>query len=636
VTYKKKLIEVALPLATINAESGREKSIRHGHPSTLHLWWARRPLAAARAVLWASLVDDPSAHPELFPSEEDQLTERKRLFDILERLIPWEASNDPAIVAEARAELENSSNGQLPKVVDPFAGGGAIPLEAVRLGLPTFCGDLNPVAVLIERGMLEIPTRFAGRRPVHPDVTSSKAFWDGPLGLAADIHAYGMSIRDEAQRQIGDQYPNAELPAGTSAVAIAWIWARTVKSPDPSWPAHVPLVRGWILARRPRKPVVWIDPIIDSTSKTISYEIRTGGRPLDANVSRNGATCIATGTPIPLDYIREEARAGRMGQTLLAVVAEGHGGRAYLSPSSQPQTDFSIAHTHLPTEQLPSGGLGFRVQNYGLTHWSQLFTDRQLLALSTFSALLTEIRPRIEADAVTAGLPRDDRPLRDGGEGSYAYAEALATYLAFVLDKCADYWSSICTWHNTGEKIRNTFGRQAIPMTWDFAEANPFSSSTGNWMAMVEWVSKAVGMMPTGNPAQIVQRDASALIKEVGECVVSTDPPYYDNVGYADLSDYFYVWLRRNLADIWPDECATLLTPKSDELIADPSRAGSRRAAQEHFESGMKTVFVEAARNASEKGPATIFYAFKATESTEDGITSTGWDYLDRMGNVPP
>lgn len=623
-TYKKKLIEVALPLAVINAEAAREKSIRHGHPSTLHLWWARRPLAAARAVLWASLVDDPSAHPDQFPTEEDQILERKRLFDILERLVPWEASNNQEILAQARAEIEKSCDGDLPKILDPFGGGGAIPLESLRLGLPTFTGDLNPVPVLIHRAMLEIPGRFAGAPPVDPTARSAQSVWEGARGLAADVEAYGKWMRAEAEKRIGQYYPDAVLPDGSSATPIAWIWARTVKSPDPSWAGDVPLVRSWILSKKAGREVVWIEPKIDHSAKKITYRIRKGGNPPDGNIGRQGGRCIATDAPLPLKYIREEGKAGRMGTVQLAVVAEGPSGRAFCEAADP--IDLSGIRSDLELGPVPVNPRDFKTPNYGMVDWEQLFTERQLLALTTFSDLLVDVRATIERDAAAAGLPDDSRPFREGGTGPVAYADAVVTYLAFIVDKCADYWSSICSWHNTGEKMRNTFGRQAIPMTWDFAEANPFSTSTGNWMAMVDWEVKAIQALPKMAEAETAQRDARARIAEVGQCVISTDPPYYDNISYADLSDFFYVWLRKNLASIWPDECATLLTPKADELIANQYRAGSKKAAHEHFESGMQEVFTEAAKNADPRYPATIFYAFKATESTDAGVTSTGWE----------
>jgi putative DNA methylase len=624
VTYKKKLIEVALPLAKINFESAREKSIRHGHPSTLHLWWARRPLASARAVLWASLVDDPSAHPDRFPSIEAQAIERRRLFDILERLVPWEANDDERVLEEARAEILRSCDGDLPRVLDPFGGGGTIPLEALRLGMPSYSGDLNPVAVLIQRSMLEIPHRFAGRAPVHPTPRASRSFWQGIDGLAADVEAYGRWMQEEANRRIGHFYPDVSLDDGSTATPVAWIWARTVKSPDPSWPGHVPLVRSWELMRKPGQPTIWIEPIVDRGTKTLRYAIRTGGTPGMPSVERGNGICVATGSPIPGSYVKAEANAGRMGQQLIAVVAEGPRGRAFVSPDNQ------LAFEKLPLIPSPVSGTvprhltGGTCAVYGLDDWAKLFTQRQLLALTTFSDLLDEVRQQVTDDA--DGLPDDGRRLRDGGSGITAYSDAVITYLAFVVDKCADYWSSISTWASPGGFIRNTFARQAIPMTWDFAETNPFSSSTGNWMAMVEWVGKAMRHLPSATSGQTAQRDARARIAEVGTCVVCTDPPYYDNISYADLSDFFYVWLRRNLSEVWPDECATLLTPKVEELIANQHRAGSKAAAHKHFELGMQGVFGMAASHADERFPATVFYAFKATESSDEGVNSTGWE----------
>ncbi|MGK2886687.1 MAG: DUF1156 domain-containing protein [Rhodococcus sp. (in: high G+C Gram-positive bacteria)] len=624
-TYKKKLIEVALPLAKINAEAARDKGIRN-HPQALHRWWARRPLAAARAVLWASLVDDPSAHPDQFPTEEDQLVERKRLFDILERLVPWEASNDERVLAEARAEIVKSCDGELPKILDPFGGGGAIPLEALRLGLPTYTGDLNPVAVLIQRAMLEIPSRFAGQPPVNPGARSAQGVWEGARGLAADVEAYGRWMREEAKQRIGKHYPDVTLPDGTTATPIAWIWARTVKSPDPSWPGHVPLVRSWVLSKKPGKSIVWIEPMVDHEAKTIQYEIRTGGTPQESTVDRGNGVCIATGAPIPGPYIKAEANEGRMEQALLAIVAEGTRGRTYVSPTSNDEVP------HLPEVKWTVAGpvprhlTGGTCAVYGIDEWWKLFTPRQLLALTTFSDLLAEVRTVIEADAVTAGLASGGPRLRDGGNGATAYADAVITYLAFALSKALDFNCSIASWDSTNVKIRNTFARQAIPMTWDFAEAHILGGAVGSWSSMLSSVIAALLALPANGTGETAQRDARARIAEVGTCVISTDPPYYDNISYADLSDFFYVWLRRNLGDVWPDETATLLTPKADELIANQYRAGSKKAAHEHFESGMQEVFAAAARHAHPDFPATVFYAFKATESNDDGVTSTGWE----------
>lgn len=561
--------------------------------------------------------------------------ERKRLFDILERLVPWEATNDERILDEARAEIARSCDGELPKILDPFAGGGAIPLEALRLGLPTFAGDLNPVAVLIQRAMLEIPERFAKTLPIHPDVRGAQMGLQGTSGLAGDVEAYGRWMQEEAKRRIGQYYPDVTLEDGSKATPIAWIWARTVKSPDPSWPGQVPLVRSWLLAKKPSKPITWIEPVVDYEAKTISYRVRVGGEPIVGTVGAGKAVCLATGTALPMADIDLAAAAGELGVQMLAVVAEGVRGRIYREVDHDQVSAVSSVISKADLERLTiiphgttRGTFGGNAQGryYGFFDFSDYFTQRQLLALTTFSDLLTEVRIQVEKDAISAGLANDAQRLHEGGSGAAAYADAIITYLAFVVDKCADYWSSICTWHNSGEKIRNTFGRQAIPMTWDFAETNPFSSSTGNWMAMVEWTAKAITTLPVVGVASTAQRDARARISEIGQCVICTDPPYYDNISYADLSDFFYVWLRRNLREVWPDECATLLTPKSDELIANQYRAGSKQAAHKHFESGMQEVFADAAKHADPRFPATVFYAFKATESTDDGVTSTGWE----------
>ncbi len=619
-TYKPKLIEVALPLAAINAEAAREKSIRHGHPSTLHLWWARRPLAAARAVIWASLVDDPSADPSLSP--EAQEAERTRLFGVLERLVKWENSNDPAVLAEAKAEIDRCFPDGPPPILDPFGGGGTIPVEAQRLGLDALSGDLNPVAVLIQKAMIEIPPRFAGRSPVHPELDQALQTWERARGLAADVAAYGEWMRDEARVRIGDLYPNAVSPDGEQLTPIAWIWARTVKSPDPTWRGHVPLVASWELSKQQGKPTTWVEPVVNRTEQSISYHVREGGSPTnERTVSRGTATCLATGSTIPGSYVKEQGAAGAMGQHLLAVICEGPRGRHFIDPSSD---HVDAAACSVPVD-LPAGRMSDHPQymgtpRYGLDEWWKLYSPRQLTALTTFSSLLTEVWDRVRRDAASHMPDADDRRLRDGGEGPVAYADAVVTYLAFVVDKCADYWSSAATWA-TGGFIRNTFGRQAIPMTWDYAECNPFSSSTGNWNAMVEWVRKAIEHLPAAGRGESVQRDARARVAESPGSSTSTDPPYYDAVPYSDISDFFYVWLRRNLAEVWPDECATILTPKADELVADVQRYGSRGEAKSHFENGMSSLMEAVAAAQPSVAPATIYYAYKATESSG----ATGW-----------
>ncbi|MDF1595723.1 MAG: DUF1156 domain-containing protein [Acidimicrobiia bacterium] len=631
-TYKKKLIEVALPLDAINREAAREKSIRHGHPSTLHLWWARRPLAAARAVLWASLVNDPSADVELFPTLEAQETERQRLFRILEQLVRWENSDNQHILDEATKEILDSCDGELPTVLDPFCGGGSIPLEAQRLGLPAFGGDLNPVAVLVSKAMIEIPPRFDRKPPMNPEARQGSGLksWRGAQGLAEDVRYYGLRIQEQAFERIGSLYPKVRLPASKGsedATAIAWIWARTVASPDPAWSGDVPLVRSWTLRSATKsKPSIWIEPIIDRHRQEIRYAIREGGEPPEGTIGRSTAgRCVATGTPFGFDYVRQQGRTTGFGRHAMAAVAQGPRGREYVAGIETP----ALPAVHIPSAleaELPRNPRDFKTPGYGLGHWKDLFTDRQLLALTTFSDQLQEVRMVIERDAQAAGLTIDGRRLRDGGDQGTAYADAVMTYLAFVLDKCADYWSTVCTWHNSKELIRNTFARQAIPMTWDFAEVNPFSGSTGSWRSMLDWVAKAIEHLPAVGAASVAQRDATARVAEIANPVVVTDPPYYDNIGYSDLSDFFYVWLRTSLRDVWPDELSTVLTPKAEELIADPYRHGSNPEARAHFEAGMKEVFSSVAAHQNPDFPSVVFYAFKQAETDASGTASTGWE----------
>jgi len=636
-----KLIEVALPLAAINAEAAREKSIRHGHPSTLHLWWARRPLAAARAVIWASLVDDPSGRPEFAapPGETDEQrtertnridAERRRLFAILERLVKWENSNNPDVLAEARAEIDRCWPDGPPPILDPFAGGGAIPLEAQRLGLTALAGDLNPVAVLINKAMIEIPPRFAGIPPVHPDIDKTLTTWQRAQGLTADVEAYGQWMRDEAQRRIGHLYPDAEGPGGERLTPIAWIWARTVESPDPSWSGHVPLVASWTLAKRPGKPKVWIEPVTDRGTQTVSYAIREGGEPThERTVNRGNGVCIATGAAIDGDYIKSESRAGRMGQQLIAVVAEGQGTRRYYAPAESASTAARCEEpAWKPEGQNPRRLSGGTVYVYGLDEWWKLFTPRQLVALTTFSDLVGEVAGRVRADAAAAGMATDGLRLRDGGGGADAYADAVVTYLSLGVSRLADMCNTLCRWESSRTQVRNLFGRQAIPMVWDFAENNVFNDAGGDFRTSLRSVARALERLPAAGTGigRVAQRDARARVQESAGAVVSTDPPYYDNISYADLSDFFYVWLRRSLSDVWPDECSTLLTPKAEELIANQYRAGSRAEAERHFESGMAEFMADVARNQPDGVPATIYYAYKATETKEGEVRTTGWD----------
>lgn len=633
---KKKLIEVALPLDDINAASAREKSIRHGHPSTLHLWWARRPLAAARAVIWSSLVDDPSAHPEEFPTVEEQAVERERLFGILRELVVWENSNDERVLDAAKAEIRKSMGDELPPLLDPFAGGGAIPLEAQRLGLEAYAQDLNPVAVTINKAMIEIPPLFAGKTAVNPESRSRASIdsWAGNNGLAADVNYYGSWMKKEAARRIGYLYPKVKVPAeqgGGEATVIAWLWARTVKCPNPACGHEAILVRSFDLSKKKGKE--WhVEPVCEGGE--VRFEVAPGKASQDGTVNRRGATCVHCGTPIDFKYVRAEGRAHRMGEKLMAIVAEGKRGRVYCAPNDEQASAADIPKPdEYPDANIASNPRDFKTPNYGLATFSQLFTNRQLTALTTFSALVGEAQRKAESDAVAAGLADDGVGLADGGTGAHAYGEAIGVYLAFVVDKLTDYHSSICSWHSSRELIRNVFGRQAIPMTWDYAEANILSDSAGSFNSMIGWIIKAIKEFPAalfGGHARQFDAQSDNGMRGI---LVSTDPPYYDNIAYADLSDFFYVWLRQSLRRTYPKLFSTMLVPKHEELVATPYREDrGKDGAREFFEEGMFSTFKQVNKCAREDVPVTIYYAFKQseTETSNDveSTASTGWETM--------
>ena len=616
---RRKLIEVALPLEAINREAAREKSIRHGHPSTLHLWWARRPLAACRAVLFAQLVDDPSAHPDRFPTEDDQERERQRLFRLIERLVPWEATQDETVLEEARAEIRRSCGDNLPEVLDPFCGGGSIPLEAQRLGLVAHGSDLNPVAVLITKALIELPARFANQPPVHPrdrDGRLAVETWRGAQGLAEDVRYYGAWMREEAERRIGHLYPKALLADGRQATVIAWIWARTVTCPNPACRATMPLVRSFWLGKKKGREA-WVRPVVEGNA--VRFEIGHGktGPPVEGTVSRTGATCLVCNTPVPLAHVRAEGKAGRMGAQLMAIVAEGDRQRIYLPPDPEHEKASDVPRPdNSPESELPEQALGFRVQGYGMTHHADLFSNRQLATLCTFSDLVPEARERV---------------LDDGGKPDYG--DAVAMYLAFIVDRLADLANSLCPWEPFAECPRHLFARQAIPMAWDHAEGNPLSDSSGGWTVLMEGSQRAFESPAFASAnaqlGKVEQVDILVLLPDQKRVVIATDPPYYDNVGYADLSDFFYVWLRRSLANAHPDLFATVLTPKAAELVADPFRSnGDKEQAERRFEKGFERAF-DTLREVSEPSyPLTLFYAFKQSEHDEGGVASTGWETM--------
>ncbi len=662
----KKLIEVALPLDDINSAAAREKSIRHGHPSTLHLWWARRPLAAARAVLFAQLVNDPGYDRSLQfgVNKEAAEIERKRLHDIIRKLVIWENTNNEDVLNEAREEIRKSwretcrlnrnhpqaaelfNPDKLPAFHDPFAGGGAIPLEAQRLGLDAYASDLNPVAVLINKAMIEIPPRFAGRKPIGPVPKDEKQLempkhWPGAKGLAEDVRRYGHWMRREAEKRIGKLYPKIEITPelaegrkdlkpliGQKLTVIAWLWARTVKSPNPAYSrTDVPIASTFLLSTKQGKEA-YVEPIIEGNK--YRFVVKTG-KPKNAERAKNGTkisrgsfSCLFSDTPIQYSYIDDEANAGRMGARMMAIVAEGPKGRIYLSPTQSMESIARKAEPSWKPETPCRGTFASNAQGrrYGFNVFGDYFTPRQLVALTTFSDLVQEAREKVRADALEAGLPDGDS-LDNGGDGAQAYADALTIYLSFAIDRMANTLCTIARWTPDRQQTVTAFSRQAIPMTWDYPEVNPFAEAAGDYGVSVEGVIKGIPdigrVLGKAFQSDAVQQEYSS------NKVVSTDPPYYDNIGYADLSDFFYVWLRRTLQPILPGLFATMAVPKAEELVATPYRHGTKEAAETFFMEGMTAAFHNFAIQAHPAVPVTIYYAFKQSETDDGGTNSAGW-----------
>lgn len=668
----KKLIEVALPLDDINAAAAREKSIRHGHPSTLHLWWARRPLAAARAVLFAQMVNDPGYETgkgfTRGVNKKEATRERERLFDIIRELVKWENTNNEAVLERARAEIRKSweetcelnkkhpqaavlfNPAKLPAFHDPFAGGGAIPLEAQRLGLESHASDLNPVAVLINKAMIEIPPKFAGRKPVGPVPAGEKQTkmaedWSGARGLAEDVRRYGHWMREEAQKRIGHLYPQVEITAemaktrpdlkqyvGQKLTVIAWLWARTVRSPNPAYSSvHVPLASSFLLSTKTDKES-WVEPVVEGSGYRFVVKVADGKNkpPSSAKggtkVSQGAFRCLMSDTPIKYEYVDAEANAGRLGARLMAVVVEGHRGRVYLSPIDEMG---DVAASALPSWKPDTPCRGTFASNaqgrrYGFNVFGDYFTNRQLLALTVFSDLVAEVREKVRLDAAQSGYADDGLGLDVGGLGASSYADSIATCLALATDKSADYNSSLCGWISGGETLRSTFGRQAISMSWDYCEANIIGEATGSFLSVVGQMQKSLALAPAIGGGQIVQFDAQRV--DIAGKVVSTDPPYYDNISYADLSDFFYVWLRRSARSIFPSLFATVAVPKAEELVATPYRHGGVEQAEAFFLDGMTAVMKNIAESAHGAFPVSIYYAFKQSDTSDAGTASTGWE----------
>ncbi len=664
----KKLIEVALPLDAINVAAAREKSIRHGHPSTLHLWWARRPLAAARAVIFGQMVNDPSwkwelEHPGEVPPNNLKASwaaSRKRLFAIIEDFVKWENTTNEQVLEKARAEIRKSwketcelnkdhpqvaelfNPDKLPAFHDPFAGGGALPLEAQRLGLEAYASDLNPVAVLINKAMIEIPPQFAGRPPVNPESRKNKELierqWKGAEGLAEDVRYYGQWMREEALRRVGHLYPPIDVTkaiaakrpdlaplVGKQLTAIAWLWARTVKSPNPAFRhMDVPLVSTFVLCSKNDKQA-YVHPTVSADG--YAFDVRMAPPPAGATDGtragkRAGFRCLLSGTPIDYDYIRSEGQAGRLGRRLLAVVADSEIGRVYISPSSALEAPLgSVVPSWKPEVRL-HGKCRVNVSNYGLDTFADLFTPRQLVALTTFADLVAEAVQKVEADAVSADAVAETDALRLDPR---AYAESVGLYLGVAASRTANTVNNHAVWSQGREQTVNLFSRQAIAMTWDSPEVNPFAGAAGDFGETTASIGRTIAQFLT-TPGHAFQADAQTQSVSAGK-LLSTDPPYYDNVAYADLSDFFYVWLRRALKPVLPQLFTTVSVPKAEELVATPYLHDSKEKAEAYFLDGMTNAIGRLAALGHPAFPVTVYYAFKQSEThTDEGTASTGWE----------
>ncbi|MFC1762347.1 DUF1156 domain-containing protein [Planctomycetota bacterium] len=679
----RKLIEVALPLDEINAAAAKEKGnpFLKGHPRNLHQWWARRPQATARAVIFSQLVNDPGYQQgsgfKYGKNKKDAAKERKRLFDILEELVLWENTNKEDVLEKARAEILRSwrevcdlnkdhpdastlfNPHKLPAFYDAFAGGGAIPLEAKRLGLEAYASDLNPVGVLINKALIEIPARFSGCAPIGPVPKKQEMkqklmlpeHWPGSTGLAEDIRRYGVWMQREAKKRIGHLFPAVEITAemaserpdlksliGQSLEVISWLWVRTVKSPNPAF-AHmeVPLASTFLLANK-KGNIAYVEPVIYESRYDFCVKV---GEPSDIKKTKRGTKsggshspflCLMSQTPIPFEYIREEGKAGRINARLMAVVAKVPRGRVYLTPTKEIESITCQANTYWKPEVEISHWPGCtNVVVYGLTKFADLFTPRQLVSLTTLSDLVQELRDRVKHDAVANGLQDDGKPLAKGGTGPTAYAEAISILEAFCVDKLADYNNTICTWNPTNQNIGHLFTKQAIPMSWDYPEISPLTGGL-TLESVSKGIAKTVESLPISGSGVAFQQDCAALSDTKDRQVISIDPPYYDNVPYADLSDFFYVWLRRSLKVVYPELFSTLAVPKLEELVAKPHSQGGKEEASSFFLNGMLRAMQCLSIRAHPSFPVSIYYAFKQSETNVESTVSIGWEsFLDAV-----
>lgn len=644
----KKLIEVALPLDDINAASGKEKSIRHGHPSTLHLWWARRPLAAARAVIFAQMVNDPGYQQgngfRYGVNKEQAAIEREKLFNIIRDLVKWENTNNEEVLARAREAIRKSwretcelnrdhpesaelfDPDKLPDFHDPFAGGGAIPLEAMRLGLEAHATDLNPIPVLINKCQLEVISRFDIKKPVSGE---PKDFLenDSRSSIGHDFVFYANRVLDISKEEISDNYQEVSLPeemGGGKAPVITWLWCRTVASPNPiANGQHTPLIKSPFLSNRKGR-YIWVDVSIEEPGN-LSFSIKssTNKPTIKGTIGRAGATCLYSNSPIPLSYIREQGKNGALGQRIIAAVVIVGGKKVYISGDEVNFPEVSVP-AELPSSEILHWSGCTNVCVYGMTKFEDLFNSRQKSAMHTFAKNINNIHSEIVAAAKKSGLDDNGQPFSSGASGATAYADAICLFLACCLGRCADYWSSVTSWESSGEFVAHTFTKHALPMIWDYGEVNPLADGGGSWASAVDWIRRVIERLPYG--IGFAKQHNAMRGYSPNKMVVSTDPPYYDNVPYSNLSDYFYMWTRIALKQRIPESFGTIQTPKHDEIIASHSLHENIDDAMRFFTQGMGQALKCIRDEAASIAPVTIYYAFKQSETSSRGTSSSGWE----------
>lgn len=667
---RKKLIEVSIPLETINKFAVIEKNnpFLKGHPRTLHQWWARRPHGAARALIFAQMVDDPSSHPELFPTKEAQDLERIRLFKIIEELSVWENSSKKSLFDRAYREIQRSweltckenegsleksrlfDNKFLPNFYDPFCGGGSLPLEAQRLGLKSFASDLNPIPVLINKALIEIPPKFKNQDSVNPESQNQKKqmdkSWQGAQGLADDIRYYGKWINQKAKEAIGSLYPEVEITdemiegqpdlkylLGKKINVIAWLWARTVKSSNPAFSnIEVPLASTFVLSEK-KGNETYVVPIINSKG----YKFSVQSKNLDDFKKAKSGTkigrganfiCVMSNSPMESSYVRNEFQNNKSKVKMIALVAEGEKtGRIFLTPTVEiEKIALTIEPDWLPEQEMNQNSSNLvSGRGYGVSHWHQIFTPRQIVTLTTFANLIEKLKNQIRLDAINAGHKDDQIGLEHNGRGALAYAESICLVVALSIDKLADYSNTVCSWNQKNQNITHLFSKQAIPMAWDYVE-NAALNSGFSIENITESIAKSFESLPANIEGKAFQQDCSLIEPSERMAVISTDPPYYDNIAYADLSDFFYIWLRKSLKPIFPNLFSTLAVPKMEELTAMSYRHGGQREAEEFFLTGMTKALTKISECSHPAFPVTIYYAFKQSEHNEkNGVSNTGW-----------